>query len=138
MLFLNSLKGLRLYYWLPLIPWASTFSNYWLLDPMYTWSSLGQYFIYFLSLMCHRYIFSGQSHHCYLSRHSSIKNLPSLSIKSTLSCCSVRCYLCIYLAFLYLRSSNAQYILIEYFLYFIFSALYILHLLFIYIIYANI
>src|ERR1700722_11465101 len=80
-----------------------------------------QYLVYFLSLIYYRYIFSRQFHYYYLSRHSSIKNLPSLSIKFTLFYMSNRYHLCIYLVFLYLRFFSAQYILIGYFLYFIFS-----------------
>src|ERR1700722_4220769 len=97
-----------------------------------------QYLVYFLSLICYRYIFSRQSHYYYLSRHSSIRNLLSLSIKSLLACTFIKYYLYIYLAFLYLSLSGTQYILIGYFLYFIFSALYILYLLSIYIFYTNV
>src|SRR3984957_10008110 len=97
-----------------------------------------QYLVYFLSLIYYRYIFSGQSHYYYLSRHSSIKNLPNLRVNSPFIWLFVRCHLYIYLAFLYLSSFSPQYILIEYFLYFIFSALYILYLLSIYVIYTNI
>ena len=135
---LNSFKGLRLYYQLPLVLQASTFPNYQLLDSTSTQFTFSQYLVYFLSLIYYKHIFSRQFHHYYLSRYFSIKNRPSLNIKSTLSYYSVRCYLYIYLAFLYLRFSSTQYILIGYFLCFIFSALCILYLLSIYIIYTKV
>ena len=137
MLSLNSFKGLRFYYQLPLVLQASPFPNY-QLNPIISSLTISQYLIYFFSLIYYRYIFSRHSHYYRPSRHSSIRYRPGYSVKSPISYVFTRCHLYIYLAFLYLRLSNTQYILTRYFLFFTFGALYILYQLSIYIIYANI
>ena len=59
-----------------------------------------------LSLIYYRYVFSRHSYYYYPSKHSSIRYLPNYSINLFNSNISTRCYLYIYLIFLYLRLSS--------------------------------